>query len=177
MIHVRRLAAAAALSIASFALASCGDAPASPTLHPVAQAQNASHDTGGAPAGLVACTPLAADSVAQVIGPAGGTITVGPHSFVVPAGALDSAVTITAVVPSSTNNVVVFQPTGLTFNTAATLTLSYANCGPLAQILPTRVAYVDNLLNILSYIPSVGNGVSQSVTGQVQHFSDYAVAW
>lgn len=177
MIPVRRLAAFAALGAASFALASCGDSPASPTPLPIAQAQNASQDAGGSLTGLVACTPLTADSVAQVIGPAGGTISVGPHSFTVPPGALDSAVTITAVAPSTANNVVVFQPTGLTFNTPATLTLSYANCGPLTHILPTRVAYVDNLLNILSYLPSISNGFSQSVSGQVQHFSDYAVAW
>ena len=177
MIHVRRIAAVAAFCAASLALASCGYAPASPSPLPVAQAQNVSHDADGTLTGLVACTPLPADSVAQIIGPAGGTITVGPHSFMVPPGALDSAVTITAFAPSAANNVVVFQPTGLTFSTPATLTLSYANCGPLARILPTRVAYVDNLLNILSYLPSIGSGLSQTVTGQVQHFSDYAVAW
>jgi hypothetical protein len=33
------------------------------------------------------------------------------------------------------------------------------------------------LLNILYYVPSIGNAPSSSVSGAVQHFSDYAVAW
>lgn len=176
MIHVRRIAALAAVA-AALGLASCSDVPTAPTPSRAAPAQKVSHDLGGVLSGLVACTPLPADSVTQIVGPAGGTITVGPHSFTVPAGALDSAVAITAVAPSSANNVVVFQPTGLTFSTPATLTLSYANCGPLVHIFPARVAYVDNLLNILYYLPSIDNALSQSVSGQVQHFSDYAVAW
>lgn len=181
MIHIRRIAALVAFGVASFALASCGDAPTAPTPAPVAalahDSVSASHDLGGWLTGLVACTPLPADSASQVIGPAGGTITVGPHSFTVPPGALDSAVTITAVAPSGPNNVVVFQPTGLTFSTPATLTLSYANCGLLAHVLPVQVAYVDSLLNILYDLPSIQHWASQSVSGQVQHFSDYAVAW
>ena len=120
---------------------------------------------------------MAADSATQIIGPAGGTIIVGPHSFTVPAGALDSAVAITAVAPSDALNRVVFQPSGLVFRVPATLTMSYANCGPLAQILPIHIVYVDDLLNILYYVPSLGNPQSASVTGTVQHFSDYAVAW
>jgi hypothetical protein len=143
----------------------------------VARARGVSRDLQQQAASLVACTPLSADSVTQVIGPDGGTISVGPHSFTVPAGALDSAVSITAVMPSDVVNRVAFQPAGLTFHAPAMLTMSYANCGPLAHLLPTQIAYVDQLLNLLSYIPSISNARAESVTGAVAHFSDYAVAW
>jgi len=67
---------------------------------------------GPNPAGLLSCSVLAADSVTQVVGPDGGTITVGPHTFVIPAGALDDTVSITAVAPSDTVRRVSFQPEG-----------------------------------------------------------------
>ncbi len=67
------------------------------------------------PSGLLQCSPLAADSVTQTIGPAGGTIALSTDTLVIPAGALDSAVTITAVAPSDTVNRIQFQPQGLTF--------------------------------------------------------------
>ena len=162
------------ISLTSFGLASCGDrTPAAVD----APSNTISRDVAQSVTGLLSCTPLATDSVTQVIGPSGGTITVGPHSFSVPAGALDSAVAITAVIPADVVNRVVFQPTGLTFRQPATLTMSYANCGIVGSVLPTQIAYVDNLLNILYYLPSGGNVQSQTLTAQVQHFSDYAVAW
>ncbi len=172
MTNARR-ALALALSFASLALASCGEAPAT-----TAPAQTISqHNLLWPVTGLLACTPLPADSVTQTVGPNGGTINVGPHSFTVPAGALDSAVAITAVAPSGTVNRIVFQPAGLRFHRAARLTMSYANCGLVTHLLPTQIAYVDDLLDILYYIPSIGNAQSQTVTGWVRHFSDYAVAW
>src|SRR5689334_24615492 len=72
---------------------------------------------------LLSCDPLDADSVTQAIGPEGGTLSVGPHTFVVPAGALDSTVNITAVIANENVNRVRFSPEGLTFNTPASLTL------------------------------------------------------
>jgi len=129
------------------------------------------------PVGLLACTPLAADSVTQTIGPEGGTIQVGANTLSVPAGALDSAVSITAVAPSDSVNRVNFQPEGLTFLQPASLTMSYANCSTIGSLFPKRVAYTTDLLLILEYLPSVDDLSGQSVTGQVQHFSDYAIAW
>jgi len=126
---------------------------------------------------LLSCTPLPYDSASQDIGPLGGTINVGPHTFVVPAGALDSTVTITAVAPSDSVNRVLFQPDGLQFNTPASLTLSYANCNSLGALLPKRVAHVDASLLVLDFLQSVNHPFSQSVTGRVNHFSGYAVAW
>ena len=74
--------------------------------------------------GLLQCSPLPADSATQTIGPDGGTLQVGPHTLSIPPGALTEPVTITAVMPSDTVNRVQFQPQGLTFQQAASLTMS-----------------------------------------------------
>jgi len=126
---------------------------------------------------LFQCPPLPYDSVTQTIGPLGGTIRVGPHSFTVPAGALDTDVTITAVTPSDTVNRIQFQPEGLVFNGYTTLRMSYANCDLLGSLLPKRVAYVSPDLTILDYVPSLDNVLSQTVRGKLSHFSDYVIAW
>jgi hypothetical protein len=127
--------------------------------------------------GLLQCSPLPADSVTQTIGPEGGTLQVGPHTLSVPPGALAVPVSITAVAPSDTVNRVQFQPEGLTFSQPAALTMSYANCRPLALGFPKQIAYTTDALAILQYLPSLDDGSSRAVTGRVAHFSTYAVAW
>jgi hypothetical protein len=172
-----RWLAKALFASAGLALWSCADPGATVTAPRTAAARA---DLLGGLLGkteLVACTPMAADSASQVIGPDGGTISVGPHTLVVPAGALDSAVLITAVAPSDTLNRVTFQPQGLTFQQPARLTMSYANCGLLTLVLPKHIAYVGDSLLILDLLPSTGDVVGLTITGHLRHFSDYAVAW
>jgi hypothetical protein len=127
--------------------------------------------------GLVSCTPLSAVTVTQAIGRNGGTMHIGPHTFTVPAGALDHTVTITAYAPSDKYNRVEFSPHGLQFDRSASLTMSYANCNLLGSLMPKHIAYVDQDLNILYLLQSVDNLLARKVTGQVEHFSDYAIAW
>jgi hypothetical protein len=127
--------------------------------------------------GLLACTPLAYDSVTQTIGPEGGTLAVGGHTLTIPPGALDTAVSITAVAPSDTLSQVRFQPEGLTFQQPASLTLSYANCSLLGSLAPKQIAYTTDAFQILEYVPSLDDLVGQTVTGQLHHFSEYAIAW
>ncbi|PYO36115.1 MAG: hypothetical protein DMD71_01275 [Gemmatimonadetes bacterium] len=127
--------------------------------------------------GLLQCTPLPYASTTQVVGPTGGTIQVGPHTLVIPPGALVQNVTITAVAPSATVNSVRFTPQGLHFLAPAALTMSYSNCNLLGKLLPKRIAYTDDNLNILSYLISLDNLLSKKVTGKLDHFSRYAVAW
>src|SRR2546427_13065070 len=45
---------------------------------------------------LVSCSELPYESVTQVIGPEGGTISFGPHTLVIPAGALAPSGSLTA---------------------------------------------------------------------------------
>jgi hypothetical protein len=128
--------------------------------------------------GLLQCSNLSYASATQTIGSAGGTISVGPHTLTVPAGALSSPMTITgSLVTGRGVNAVRFQPEGLRFQRSAHLTMSYANCNLLGRLLPKRIAYVGDALDILSYLLSIDNLLGAKVTGRIDHFSNYAVAW
>lgn len=127
---------------------------------------------------LLQCSELPAASATRTIGSAGGTIQVGPHTLTVPAGSLSAPVVITGEVLTGYGvNVVRFRPAGLQFQRAAYLTMSYANCNLLGLLLPKQVAYVGDDLSILSYLLSLDNLLASKVTGKVNHFSNYAVAW
>jgi hypothetical protein len=160
---------------AAFALGSCGERTTLPLSPPISGLPVLGDGLGGLT--LLACSPLPADTGSAVIGPAGGTIDVGPHHFSVPAGALDSAVLITAIAPSGTVNRVQFAPDGLQFARSATLTMSYANCDALTWLLPRRVVQVDGTLDILDVLPSLNDFRELRVSAKLDHFSDYAVAW
>lgn len=173
----------ALLLVLSVFVASCSDlAPTAPeartvTEAPVDSAQLLGELWGGLRGTLLSCSPMPAATATATIGARGGVLHVGPHRLVVPAGALSGPVTITATAPSATTNRVEFQPHGLQFNRPAVLTMSYANCGLLARLLPKRIAYVDGQLNILEFLLSVDLLWQQKVTGRLDHFSEYAVAW
>lgn len=143
-----------------------------PTNPPTAPIDSLTHLVG-----LLRCTPQPADSATQVIGPLGGTIQAGANTLTVSAGALLDTVTITMLARSDTVNRVHFEPEGLQFAQPASLTMSYANCDTFGANLPKNVAYTDNLLVILEILKSWDDHHAQTVTGEVEHFSEYAVAW
>jgi len=126
---------------------------------------------------LMACNPMPGDTTTQVIGPDGGTLFVGPHKLRVPAGALAAPVTITAIAPSDTVNRIVFAPAGLTFQESAWLTMSYANCSIVTWLLPKRIAYTTDALDIIKLLFSFDNLWARRVSADIDHFSTYAVAW
>jgi len=170
----RRLVAAVLLLVVALA---CTDR--TPTSVPAAPAPDASLIGGllGA-TGLLKCSNLPYASSTKTIGALGGTISAGPHTLVIPPGALLSPTTITMTAPTGLGvNAVKFQPEGLRFIAPAALTMSYSNCSLLGKLLPKRIAYTDNNLNIISYLLSLDNLFSKYVTGKVNHFSDYVVAW
>lgn len=169
---------AVALLVGGLALAAaCGDrAPTTP------QSPAPSASLLGsllAPTGLLQCSNLPYDSTTQTIGVDGGSLSVGPHTLVIPPGALDEPTTITMVLPTDLVgvNAVQFKPAGLQFQTPAALTMSYANCSLAGNLLPKHIAYTTDNLQILYYLLSVTNLVGQTVTGQVNHFSAYVLAW
>jgi len=129
------------------------------------------------PTGLLACSPLPSDADTVTIGAAGGRVEVGPHVLVVPAGALTEPVTVTGEIVPGRVNAVHFTPQGLAFRESARLTMSYANCNLLGRLLPKRIAYVDDDLNILEYLLSLDLLRLRRVTARLDHFSSYAVAW
>jgi hypothetical protein len=135
---------------------------------------------------LVACRPLPYDSVTQTIGPEGGEIEVGRNWLVVPRGALRDRVTITAVAPKDTLALIRFQPEGLSFKLPALLVAAYDNCSVPKKVTP-RIALVTNYFAVIEFLASgesmlpqrfakKGNG-HRRVVGQLNHFSNYAVAW
>jgi hypothetical protein len=161
-----------ALSLAS----ACGDRiPTAP--QPAAPSENLVgsllHATG-----LLSCSNLPYDSTTKTIGIAGGSLSVGPHTLLIPSGALSGTVTITMVLPTGLGvNAVKFKPAGLQFRKPAALTMSYANCSLLGKLLPKRIAYTTDNLQILEYLLSLDILFSKYVTGQVSHFSSYVIAW
>ena len=165
----------AVLLVVGLFAASCGEPPSSP----VAPAPDASL-IGDLlrPTGLLKCSALPYASTTRTIGPAGGSISAGPHYLIVPPGALDAPTQITMT--ASTNrgvNEVHFEPEGLEFDRSGALTMSYANCSLLGKLLPKRIAYTNERLSILYYLLSLDNIFAKRVTGKLNHFSDYVVAW
>lgn len=130
-------------------------------------------------AALVAkCRPLKAEAVNRRIGPAGGSLVIGPHTLTVPAGALSREVMIHArIVGGKSVNVVEFKPDGLVFQTPAVLTMSYANCDRRAQTTAVTIAVVNDTLGVVDYIPSSDDPATGTVTGDVPDLTNYAVAW
>jgi hypothetical protein len=176
-----RFTLSALLFGASAALMSCGDsAPVGPRPSSVvlqADRKGSEGQQNGQNTDVLECSPLPSFSAVQTIGPEGGVMHVGPHTFTVPAGALSEAVTITAVAPSEQVAHIRFSPEGLRFSRSASLTMSYAHC-KLGSLLPRRITYTSADLTTLFYdLPSVDDAPGKKVTGKVDHFSDYAVAW
>jgi hypothetical protein len=128
---------------------------------------------------LLTCKAQRYASDSKVIGPRGGTLRVGKHTFAVPAGALDRNVRITAEAPAGNTVSVRFAPEGLRFNRRhePVLTLDYSDCGLVRNLLPKRIAYTDERLNILDLLKSVDNLFKHRVSANVEHFSRYAVAF
>jgi hypothetical protein len=129
--------------------------------------------------GLMTCSPMAYDSTAKVIGPAGGSITAGPHTLVIPRGALSQDVTIRMAAPRDSVNSVRFYPEGLQFNSyrPAVLTMSYANCSLFTVLAQKKIVYTNENLRILNILLSLDNILRRTVTAPVEHFSRYAVAY
>lgn len=173
----------AVLLAVCFIVPSCSEPPAAPVapetpdaVYPAPQA-----DLIGSllrPTGLLQCSALPFDSETRTIGPDGGSISAGPHVLTIPAGALKEPTKITMTAPSGRGvNQVHFEPEGLQFDRSASLTMSYANCSLLGKLLPKRIAYTGEGLRILSYLLSLDNIFAKRVTGKLDHFSDYVVAW
>src|SRR5918992_3928635 len=115
------LIGAFALTLASCTTDVIPSAPRAPEVDP-AEAQPSELlglDLGGTLTGLLSnltlyrCSTPSYGSVTQAVGPAGGVVRVGPHSLVIPAGALDRTVPITASTRAGDHVRVDFQPEGL----------------------------------------------------------------
>src|SRR5438128_3498775 len=186
--YVRRwLIPVALLAGASAAASSCSDpSPVGVTTSPMLAAQK----VGGSH--LLSCPVAVYDSVTKVIGPAGGILVAGGHVLVVDSLALSTPVSITAVAPSQSVNLVRFRPEGLKFKNGvhgigALVATNLDNC----NVHPNQVLQVVNVtdsLTILGYLQAPTSTDSAVVVkyktylgslwvgGLLHHFSNYAVA-
>ena len=183
MISLRKLTTLCTAVVLSAALACAPDSPTQPTATPdldligslTGTVTGTTEVLGSTVHGLLACKVSKSYSSSARIGSGGGTLRVGPHTLVVPQGALASTVTITADAPRGDYLKVHFEPEGLRFQKATALSLSYSECG-LVNGLLLKVVYVDDDRNILETLLSVPNLFDRTVTGKVNHFSNYALA-
>jgi hypothetical protein len=125
---------------------------------------------------LLRCEPRPYDAEAAIVGPDGGTLHVGEHQLVIPRGALTREELIIAEAPPSSLVDVEFSPEGLTFGRPAELTLSYKGCDVPAGI-DLVLAYVGWGNRILELPPSQDRKDLSGVVGEIEHFSQYAVAY
>jgi hypothetical protein len=126
---------------------------------------------------LLSCSPLPAASGTATIGIEGGVVRVGPHTLVIPPGALATPTAIRGDLVSGSVNSVRFSPEGLRFAKSAALTMSYSNCSGLGMLLPKRIVYTDEGLNLLEILKSIDVSSQRLVTSPLQHFSRYAIAY
>jgi hypothetical protein len=124
---------------------------------------------------LNSCRALPYAATVKIVGPAGGTLRVGPHTLTIPAGALARSTVITAESPSGTVAMVELQPHGLRFAKPVSLTLSHAHCATAAAATE-QVAYVDDDLRILEW-PTLRASSGDAVSVWLEHFSGYVVAY
>lgn len=124
---------------------------------------------------LLVCTLQPENQNSATIGPNGGTINFGPHSLVVPKGALKVPTRITADAVRGYHSRVEFSPSGLQFAQPATLTLSYAQCAPPKGAV--QVVYMKSDTTITETEPSHDYRDKRWVSATIKHFSSYAVAY
>jgi hypothetical protein len=174
-----RLTMSALTLMGAVALVNCGDAtpsaPASTSDSTNVQAGLLGDLLGGVTNGLLACSPIPSATTTKTIGTGGGTINIGPHTLVIPSGALSGNVSIKAVIKRENVNRVHFEPHGLQFRKDVTLTMSYANCGLLSGLALHQIAYVKPNLSLLGHLLSFDNLLQRKVSTRLEHFSDYAI--
>jgi hypothetical protein len=123
---------------------------------------------------LLRCEPKPYDADARIIGPDGGTVQMGPHKLEIPKGALTEEQLIVGEAPTNSLVETQFEPEGLQFQIPAKLTLSYKGC-VLPRLADLGVVYLGNGNRILEMPPSKDDRSTTSVTGDIRHFSRYAV--
>jgi len=126
---------------------------------------------------LLRCEPQEYTADAELIGPNGGSLRVGPHQVTIPKGALDHEVVISAVAPVSDLVEVQLQPEGLHFDKPAELKLSYGQCVEPPGWLNLFIVYLSDQGRILEVKTSLDKKGLKAVYTDLDHFSRYAVAW
>lgn len=134
---------------------------------------NAAETVGPTP---VSCSGRTVVTTSGTFGPAGGILTFGNSSLVIPAGALRDTVTITATQADDSTSTVRFEPHGLQFSKAAGLVLDGAGC-TFPSEGTASVVYVDDAGQVLETIAAYYDPRWKAVAAPIRHFSGYAIAF
>jgi hypothetical protein len=129
---------------------------------------------------LLRCEPLEFAADAEVIGPNGGQLQIGPHRLLIPKGALDHEQLIASQAPTSALVEVHFDPHGLQFAKSAQLTLNYDHC-MRPDKYTYRIVYAEDaqglVTHILEFPPSKDDKTLKEVEADINHFSRYMIAY
>ena len=130
---------------------------------------------------LIRCPLNTPSSASATLGPLGGTLTLGGHRVVVPAGALLGPTHIQVTEPASQYVELSVQANGLPhfeFELPVVVTLSYERCtrSDLDKV-PLGAWYIDELTKaLLEDMGGVDDKAARTVTFSTLHFSGYAIA-
>lgn len=125
---------------------------------------------------VLRCAPQPRASVTKVLGPKGGSFNFGPHQLLVPAGALDTNVTITGTAPSNPTVNVEFEPHGLQFKRPVQMTVDYKQC-IVPDSVELGVTYMLNGWYAVEKMPSADVRKDKKITAITDHFSGYVLTW
>lgn len=175
------------LSAIACALVACSDAKTAPETTPVLTAPSVAMGRGdysghgnpnSARAALVRCESHPTWVGSATIGPRGGQLIVGSSRVIVPPGALNKKVFITATMPAGEFITIrfEFQPHGLVFKKPAGLILNASGCN-IQDWQSPNIVYLGESGEILEYIDSFYSNYWHTVAAPIWHFSGYAIAW
>ena len=166
-------------------LAACADgsrSPVAPLAHAGDVRRAARDETVLASGELLACPSDAGVTGSAVIGRDGGSLSVGGHELVVPAGAVPKATLFTIEAPASDVLEVVISADkrkDYKFKSPVTVRVSYARCAD--AVLPEGALtawWIDPATRSkLGEMPGSDDRASRSLTFATDHLSGYAIAY
>jgi hypothetical protein len=170
-----------AVAVGAVVAAACSDSPTTapaPLQRAPAFSPAEHHADNSWRAGAVMCELHPAYVGSAEIGPRGGQIIVGRSRVIVPPGALNRTVRITATMPAGETVEIYFdfEPHGLEFRKPAGLVLDASGCD-IPEYYAPNIAYLGENGEILEYIQSYYSNDWHFVAAPIWHFSRYAVAW
>lgn len=128
---------------------------------------------------LAACKVAPASSVTGTIGPAGGVLSLGGASLLVPAGALLTDTRFEVTVPSSPFAEVEIRADGhdhFRFQAPVVIAIDYSECNATATAKLTAWHIDPDTKQLLENMGGVDDKVARRVMFSTMHLSGYAIA-
>jgi hypothetical protein len=107
---------------------------------------------------------------AAIIGPEGGTLDIGPHRLIIPAGALTKKVAVSGFIPAGSTIEVHFEPHGLQFRKPAGLILNSSSCADAPVVV-----YLNEVGVVAERIKAIFSSWWHAIAAPIDHFSVYAL--